>query len=118
MCNACPLKAKCTTSPNGRSISRSFHEEYLKQVRGYQETEAYEKTRRRHQVRVEPLFGEGKQWYGLGRFRLRCLRCANIEALLAASGQTPRSYSAAAVGGAGSSPEGTPGQMSAPCTWS
>ncbi len=86
-CNACPVKAQCTTSSNGRSISRSFHEEYLDRVRGYYETEAYRKARRKRQVWVEPLFGEGKQWHGLGRFRLRCLKRVNIEAVLVATGQ-------------------------------
>lgn len=86
-CNACPLKAKCTTSSSGRSVSRSFHGEYLDGVRGYHETEAYEKARRKHQVWVEPLFGEGKQWHGLGRFRLRRLRRVNIETQLVATGQ-------------------------------
>ncbi len=87
ICNACPLKPKCTTSSNGRSISRSFHEEYLDRIRGYHETEAYEKAIRKRSVWVEPLFGEGKQWHGLGRFRLRCLRRVNTEALLIAAGQ-------------------------------
>ncbi len=87
MCNACPLKAKCTTSSNGRSISRSFHEEYLDRVREYHQTEAYQKARWKRQVWVEPLFAEGKQWHGLGRFRLRRLRRVNIEALLVATGQ-------------------------------
>jgi hypothetical protein len=36
---------------------------------------------------VEPLFGEAKDWQGLGRFRLRRLEKVNIEALLIASGQ-------------------------------
>lgn len=86
-CNACPLKAKCTTSSNGRSISRSFHEEYLDRVREYHRTEAYKKARRKRQVWVEPLFGEGKQWHRLGRFRLRRLGRVNIEAQLVATGQ-------------------------------
>ena len=86
-CSACPLRAQCTTSPKGRSISRSFHEEYLDRVREYHRTEAYRKARRKRQVWVEPLFGEGKQWHGLGRFRLRRLRRVNIEAQLVATGQ-------------------------------
>jgi hypothetical protein len=38
-------------------------------------------------VWVEPLFGEAKEWYGLGRFRLRRLEKVNTEALMIASGQ-------------------------------
>lgn len=36
---------------------------------------------------MEPLFAEGKQWHGMGRFRLRRLWRANCEALMIASGQ-------------------------------
>ncbi len=86
-CNACPVKAECTESPNGRTIHRSFHAEYLERVKGYHETEAYEKAMRKRQVWVEPLFGEAKQWHGLARFRLRRLRRVNAEALLIATGQ-------------------------------
>jgi hypothetical protein len=35
----------------------------------------------------EPLFGEAKQWHGLGRFRLRGLEKVNSESLLIAAGQ-------------------------------
>ena len=34
-CNACPLKAQCTASDQGRMIKRHFEEEYLDRVRGY-----------------------------------------------------------------------------------
>jgi hypothetical protein len=42
---------------------------------------------RKRQVWVEPLFGEGKQWHGMRRFRLRRLWRVNSEALLLATGQ-------------------------------
>ncbi len=87
VCNACPVKAECTESSRGRIVHRSFHAEYLERVKGYHETEAYRKAMRKRAVWVEPLFGEGKQWHGLGRFRLRRLRRVNIEALLVATGQ-------------------------------
>ncbi len=86
-CIMCPSRAQCTGSANGRQVRRSFHEEYLDRVRGYHETDAYKKAMRKRAVWVEPLFGEGKQWHGLGRFRLRRLRRANTEALLIATGQ-------------------------------
>ena len=34
----------------------------------YRQTEAYKKALRKRQVWVEPLFGEGKQWHGMGGF--------------------------------------------------
>jgi hypothetical protein len=87
MCNACPLKAQCTDSKQGRRIHRSFAEAYLERVRSYHQTEPYKKAMRKRKVWVEPLFGEGKAWHGLERFRLRGLPKVNIEALLIAAGQ-------------------------------
>ena len=40
ICNACPVKAKCTTSDHGRKVQRSFYIDYLEKVRGYHATEA------------------------------------------------------------------------------
>jgi hypothetical protein len=42
---------------------------------------------RKRKVWVEPLFGEGKDWHGMERFRLRVLEKVNIEGLLIAAGQ-------------------------------
>jgi Transposase DDE domain len=86
-CNACPLKAKCTESERGRQVHRSFDEAYLDLVRSYHSTEAYKKAMRKRKVWVEPLFGEGKAWHGMERFRLRLLSKVNIEALVRATGQ-------------------------------
>jgi len=86
-CNTCPLKAQCTDSDKGRSVTRSFDEDYLDRVRSYQMTEPYKKALRKRKVWVEPLFGEAKQWHGLERFRLRRLEKVNIEALVTATGQ-------------------------------
>src|SRR6266702_3245592 len=86
-CNHCPLKAKCTTSKQGRSLCRSVDEACLDRVRAYQPTEAYKKALRKRQVWVEPLFAEAKDWHGMRRFRLRRLWRVNGEALMTASGQ-------------------------------
>jgi transposase len=86
-CNACPLRAACTESKTGRRVQRSFHAAYLDKVRDYHQTAAYERAMRKRQVWVEPLFGEAKDWHGLGRFRLRRLWKVNVEALLIATGQ-------------------------------
>lgn len=73
ICNACPVKAACTTSNSGRHLFRSFFYRELDRVTSYYATEAYKKAMRKRQVWVEPLFGEAKQWHGLTRFRLRRL---------------------------------------------
>jgi transposase len=86
-CNVCPLKAKCTESEQGRQVGRNFDEAYLDRVRSYHTTEAYKKAMRKRKVWVEPLFGEGKEWHGLARFRLRMLEKVNMEGLLIAIGQ-------------------------------
>lgn len=87
ICNACPVKAQCTTSTQERRVYRHVAEEYLERVRTYQDTRAYQKALRKRQVWVEPLFAEAKDWHGLRRFRLRLLWRVNIEALRIAAGQ-------------------------------
>ncbi len=86
-CNACLFKEHCTDSERGRSLRRSFDEEYLERVRAYHTTEPYHKAMRKRSVWVEPLFAEGKDWHGMRRFRLRQLRRVNCEALVRAAGQ-------------------------------
>jgi transposase len=87
VCNACPVKSKCTGSQSGRHIYRSFFQEYLDKVEVYRQTEAYLKAIRKRSLWVEPLFGEAKEFHGLRRFRLRRLRKVNIEGLTVAAGQ-------------------------------
>jgi transposase len=86
-CEGCPLKAACTESTQGRQIHRSLYVDYLDRVRAYHQTAAYERAMGKRKVWVEPLFGEGKDWHGLSRFRLRGLWKVNVEALLIATGQ-------------------------------
>ena len=86
-CNACAVKAECTSSSQGRLVGRSFHAEYLERVRSYADTPAFKQAMRKRSVWVEPLFAEAKDWHGLRRFRLRGLVNVNIEALLVAAGQ-------------------------------
>ena len=95
ICNACPVKPKCTTSDHGRKVQRSFYIDYLEKVRGYHATEAYKKAIRKRQVWVEPLFAEAKEWHGLRRLRLRGLLNANIQGLLIAAGQNLKRFLAA-----------------------
>jgi transposase len=95
VCNACPVKAKCTTSDHGRKVQRSFYIDYLEKVRAYHATEPYKKAIRKRQVWVEPLFAEAKEWHGLRRLRLRGLMNANIQGLLIAAGQNLKRFLAA-----------------------
>jgi transposase len=86
-CNACPVKAACTASAQGRQVRRPFDAVYLDRVRASHETAAYQRAMRKRSVWVEPLFGEAKQWHGLRQFRLRRLWRVNCEALRVAVGQ-------------------------------
>ena len=86
-CKVCALRARCTTSPRGRRISRDLDETFRDRVRNYHQTEAYAKAMRKRKVWVEPLFAEAKEWHGLRRFRLRGLDKVNQAALVIAAGQ-------------------------------
>ena len=87
VCNACPVKGKCTGSKSGRHIFRSFFQEYLDKVETYRQTETYLKAMRKRSMWVEPLFGEAKEFHRLRRFRLRRLFRVNIEGVMVAAGQ-------------------------------
>jgi hypothetical protein len=87
VCNHCPVKAQCTTSAQGRRVSRYAGEEDLERVRAHHETPAYARALRKRKVWVEPLCAEAKDWHGLRRFRLRRLWRVNGEVLLTAAGQ-------------------------------
>jgi hypothetical protein len=87
VCDACLVKRLCTDSKSGRHIFRSFFQDYLDRAKSYRKTDAYQKAMRKRQVWVEPLFGQGKQWHGMGRFRLRWLERVDIEGLVKAAGQ-------------------------------
>ena len=108
-CNACPLKAQCTASSQGRTVVRSYDEEYLDRVRAYHQTEAYKKALRKRGVWVEPLFAEAKDWHGLRRFRLRRLWRVNIEALVTAGGQNLKRLLSKRGWGRRPFPSGAPG---------
>ena len=109
ICNACPVKASCTTSDHGRQIARSFDAEYLDRVRGYHETEAYAKAMRKRKVWIEPLFGEAKQWHGMRQFRLRGLQKVNMEGLFIAAGQNLKRLLSATGWGRRPWPDGAAG---------
>ena len=109
ICNACPVKAACTTSNSGRMIHRSIYTEDFERVRAYHDTPAYSKAMRKRKVWVEPLFGEAKQWHGLEQFRLRGLVKVNGEALLIAAGQNLKRLLSWRGWGRRSGPGGAPG---------
>jgi transposase len=86
-CNACAVKAECTTSSQGRLLRRSIHAESLERVQRRQDTLLFKKAMRKRRIWAEGLFAEAKQWHGLHRFRVCGLTAVNVQALLVASGQ-------------------------------
>jgi transposase len=86
-CKACPLRAQCTSSKQGRILYRSCHAELLDRVRARHGTPAFEKAMRKRSVWLEGLFAEAKQWHGLDRFRRRRLANVNIQGVMIAAGQ-------------------------------
>lgn len=112
-CNACPLKARCTTTDQGRRVRRHVDETFVERVRAYHGTPPYERARRKRQVWVEPLFAEAKAWHGLRRFRLRGLAKVNTEALLTATGQNLKRLLSGEGWGRRPWPSGAPGLRAA-----
>ncbi len=47
VCNACPIKSRCTASSNGRQVFRPFYQSYIDKVKGYCELPAYERALRK-----------------------------------------------------------------------
>ncbi len=84
-CRACPIRKACTSAP-ARTVMRHMDEEARQTVRDLAHSEAFAISRRKRK-KVEMLFAHLKRNLGFTRLRLRGLRGANDEFLLAASAQ-------------------------------
>ena len=84
-CGSCPIKNACTDAPF-RTVTRHMDEEARQAVRDLRDTAAYDESRRRRK-KVEMLFAHLKRHLGFKRLRLRGLKGANEEFLLAATAQ-------------------------------
>ncbi len=78
-CQACPLKAKCTSSSKGRLISRSEHEELIDALRERLQTPAAKALLRKRGATVERHNGDMKEHRGFRRMNGRGLGRAKIE---------------------------------------
>jgi transposase len=88
-CLPCPLKSKCCPNTKVRKITRSPQEPARDVTRAVSKTEAYRQSRR-DRKKVEMLFAHLKRILQLGRLRLRGLKGASDEFLLAATAQNLR----------------------------
>lgn len=84
-CRNCPLKAACTDAPT-RSLVRLMDEEAREHVRALAETDAFIVSRAKRK-KVEMLFAHLKRNYRFRRLRLRGIKGAAEEFLLAATAQ-------------------------------
>lgn len=92
-CKVCPLKSRCCPNTPMRKIARQVHESARDLARALSKTSRYAKSRR-HRKKVEMLFAHLKRILRLDRLRLRGLKGARDEFLMAASAQNLRRMAA------------------------
>lgn len=88
-CHACPLKPRCCPNMPIRKITRQLNEAARDVARQLAKTERYARSRKLRK-KVEMLFAHLKRVLRLDRLRLRGLRGARDEFLLAATAQNLR----------------------------
>lgn len=71
-CNSCPLKEKCTTSENGRSVTVHAYEDRLQEQREYQKTEEYHEKYSRRANGERTIAHLTRHGARLGRFFGKC----------------------------------------------
>lgn len=85
-CDGCDLKTRCCPNTGNRKIARSIFEESREVARKITASEIYDKTFKQRK-KVEVLFAHLKRDINLRRLRLRGLKGANDEFVLAATVQ-------------------------------
>jgi len=88
-CKGCPLKAQCCPNTSMRKIARQVHESAREVARQIAKTPRYARSRRQRK-KVEMLFAHLKRILRLRQLRLRGLRGARDEFLMAATAQNLR----------------------------
>jgi transposase len=84
-CKTCPIRKACTTAP-ARTVMRHMDEDAWQTARDLSHTEKFAISRRKRK-KVEMLFAHLKRNLGFTRLRLRGLRGASDECILAATAQ-------------------------------
>jgi len=83
-CRQCPLKSQCTVSDR-RHLKVTKHHASLIRLRADSKTESFKQLYRSRAPVIEGLFGECKQWHGLGRAWRRGLSKMLVQSLLVAT---------------------------------
>ena len=92
-CAGCELKSRCCPNTTHRKIARQVNESARDVARQLATTSRYARSRR-HRKKVEMLFAHLKRILRLDRLRLRGLKGAHDEFLLAATAQNLRRMAA------------------------
>jgi len=88
-CKRCSLKQKCSPNTAARKVTRSIHEEARDVARNIMQSDEYQQSRHERK-KVEMMFAHLKRILKLDRLRLRGLKNAQDEFLLAATAQNLR----------------------------
>jgi len=78
----CPLRAQCTKTPHGRSITINKYDKELSIMRSKLETVYGKRIYSKRQMIAEPVFGHIKEVMGFRKFNLRGLKKVRGEFLL------------------------------------
>ena len=82
MCQGCPLRSQCTTSPKGRTIERPAHQEHTD--RNNSRVKRYHDFYRLRQQIVEPVFGIWKRQWHFDHLLLKTKKNVETEVTIAA----------------------------------
>jgi transposase len=83
-CRVCSLKDRCTAAPQ-RQLKVGINHAALVRLRADSQTESFRKLYRSRAPVIEGVFGEAKQWHGLGRAWRRGLSKVLVQSLLVAT---------------------------------
>jgi len=78
-CADCPLRARCTTSKNGREIKRYAIDEAKDRLRAKMKQPAVRAWYSKRKAMVEPVFSHMRGQQGLNRFRRSGLKAVRLE---------------------------------------
>jgi len=90
VCIECPLRAQCTRSKTGRTLSRHAHAEILEQCRAQAQSARAKQNRARRQYLLEGSFADAANNHGFKRSRWRRLWRQQIQDYLIAAIQNIR----------------------------
>jgi transposase len=83
-CKSCVLKSLCTKASH-RCVNVGIHHGSLVRLRADSKTDSFKRLYRSRAPVIEGVFGESKQWHGLGRASRRGLAKMRVQCLLIAS---------------------------------